>query len=173
MNSTSTTPSNSQPAFLYDETLLVKPEYNTMFQHDWMMNQFMLPQGTMQQQESSNDFVFYDTNHDKASPKTEKYTRKRNQHHQDKEKREQFLERNRQAALKCRQRKKKWLEELQQLVEFLSTDNEQLQTQANCLREEVLNLKTLLLAHVDCTVAQSNGTTAEVIQMTTQKYHPH
>lgn len=82
----------------------------------------------------------------------------------DESKRKEFLERNRQAALKCRQRKKQWLADLQQRVEFLTSDNEQLQSQASYLKEQVLNLKTLLLAHVDCKVAQSNGTTANVIQ---------
>ncbi|CEP10161.1 hypothetical protein [Parasitella parasitica] len=71
-------------------------------------------------------------------------------------KRKHFLERNRQAALKCRQRKKQWLANLQHRVEFLSTDNEQLQSQATMLREEVINLKTLLLAHRDCKTFNEN-----------------
>ncbi|RCI02666.1 hypothetical protein CU098_012156 [Rhizopus stolonifer] len=82
----------------------------------------------------------------------------------EEDKRKHFLERNRQAALKCRQRKKQWLADLQHRVEFLSTDNEQLQSQATMLREEVINLKTLLLAHRDCKVAQANGTTVSMIQ---------
>ncbi|KAG1456068.1 hypothetical protein G6F56_006920 [Rhizopus delemar] len=80
------------------------------------------------------------------------------------EQRRQFLERNRIAALKCRQRKKQWLGDLQNRVEFLATDNEQLQSQAMMLKEEVINLKTLLLAHQDCKVAQANGTTIHAIQ---------
>ncbi|KAI8988330.1 hypothetical protein BDF20DRAFT_855153 [Mycotypha africana] len=83
---------------------------------------------------------------------------------EDEAKRKQFLERNRQAALKCRQRKKQWLANLQNRVEFLSADNEQLHSQATMLREEIINLKTLLLAHRDCKVAQANGTTVEMIQ---------
>ncbi|KAG0173122.1 hypothetical protein DFQ30_008794 [Apophysomyces sp. BC1015] len=75
----------------------------------------------------------------------------------DEEKRKNFLERNRQAALKCRQRKKQWLANLQHRVEHLTSDNEHLQQQATMLREEILNLKTLLLAHKDCPVAQANG----------------
>lgn len=42
-------------------------------------------------------------------------------------------------------------------MEYLTNDNEQLQLQANALREEIINLKTLLLAHKDCAVAQQNG----------------
>lgn len=44
------------------------------------------------------------------------------------------------------------------------TENEQLQLQAEAMREEVVNLKTLLLAHKDCSVAQSNGFTAAAVQ---------
>ncbi|CAG8575555.1 13355_t:CDS:2, partial [Ambispora gerdemannii] len=74
------------------------------------------------------------------------------------EKRRNFLERNRQAALKCRQRKKQWLANLQAKVEYLTQDNENLQNQATQLREEILNLKTLLLAHKDCPITnQANG----------------
>ncbi|KAL0569399.1 Transcription factor [Marasmius crinis-equi] len=40
-----------------------------------------------------------------------------------KEKRKNFLEQNRQAALKCRQRKKEWLQKLQANVEKLTTEN--------------------------------------------------
>ncbi|CAG8505604.1 7507_t:CDS:2 [Paraglomus occultum] len=83
----------------------------------------------------------------------------------DAEKRKNFLERNRQgmtiitsiSALKCRQRKKQWLANLQAKVEYLTNENEQLQSQATSLREEILNLKTLLLAHKDCPIAQANG----------------
>ncbi|KAJ3056606.1 hypothetical protein HK097_005769 [Rhizophlyctis rosea] len=82
------------------------------------------------------------------------------------EKRKSFLERNRQAALKCRQKKKQWLQSLQQKVEFLSTDNENLQNQATQLREEILNLKTLLLAHKDCPVANANGLDLGAIEAT-------
>ncbi len=68
------------------------------------------------------------------------------------------------AALKCRQRKKQWLNNLQAKVEFLSNDNERLQLQSESLKEEIVNLKTLLLAHKECPVAQSNGFHASAIQ---------
>lgn len=70
----------------------------------------------------------------------------------DEEKRKNFLERNRVAALKCRQRKKQWLANLQTKVEMFSTENENLQATIAGLREEVVNLKTLLLAHKDCPI---------------------
>ncbi|KAF9994516.1 hypothetical protein BGZ65_009850 [Modicella reniformis] len=81
----------------------------------------------------------------------------------DEEKRRNFLERNRQAALKCRQRKKQWLSNLQAKVEYLTTDNEHLLTQTVALRDEIIHLKALLLAHKDCAVAQANGVFADTI----------
>jgi ATF/CREB family transcription factor len=61
------------------------------------------------------------------------------------------------AALKCRQRKKQWLANLQSKVEMFSNENEALTAQITQLREEVVNLKTLLLAHKDCPVTQQQG----------------
>ncbi|EGX87988.1 bZIP transcription factor (AtfA), putative [Cordyceps militaris CM01] len=75
----------------------------------------------------------------------------------DEEKRKNFLERNRVAALKCRQRKKQWLANLQSKVEMFSSENDALTSQITQLREEVVNLKTLLLAHKDCPVTQQQG----------------
>ncbi|OBT87298.1 hypothetical protein VE02_02971 [Pseudogymnoascus sp. 03VT05] len=75
----------------------------------------------------------------------------------DEEKRKNFLERNRVAALKCRQRKKQWLANLQQKVEIFSSENDSLNSQLSALREEVIQLKTRLLAHKDCPVSQSQA----------------
>ncbi|KAL9105746.1 MAG: hypothetical protein Q9227_009134 [Pyrenula ochraceoflavens] len=71
----------------------------------------------------------------------------------DEEKRKNFLERNRQ----CRQRKKQWLANLQNKVEIFSSENDALTAQVQQLREEIVNLKTLLLAHKDCPVSQQQG----------------
>jgi ATF/CREB family transcription factor len=59
--------------------------------------------------------------------------------------------------LKCRQRKKQWLANLQNKVEVYSNENDQLSQQLNGLREEVVNLKTLLLAHKDCPITHQQG----------------
>lgn len=98
----------------------------------------------------------------------------------DEEKRRNFLERNRYvdsrflyrflfflltnffslssvAALKCRQRKKQWLANLQAKVELFTTENDALTATVTQLREEIVNLKTLLLAHKDCPVSQAQG----------------
>ncbi|KAG0364542.1 hypothetical protein BC939DRAFT_467243 [Gamsiella multidivaricata] len=89
----------------------------------------------------------------------------------EEEKRKNFLERNRQAALKCRQRKKQWLANLQQKVEYLTTDNEHLQSQTAALRDEIIHLKALLLAHKDCPVAQANGVYPETISLSNSHNH--
>ncbi|KAI9472133.1 MAG: hypothetical protein EXX96DRAFT_611397 [Benjaminiella poitrasii] len=68
----------------------------------------------------------------------------------DCEKRKNFLERNRIAALRCRQRKKQWLSNLQARMEFLSRDNDKLEMEADALHKEILELKTLLIAHRHC-----------------------
>ena len=79
--------------------------------------------------------------------------------------------------MKCRQRKKQWLNNLQAKVEYLTNDNEQLQVQSNTLREEIVNLKTLLLAHKDCTIAQQQqqgvflGLQQEQQQQQQQQHH--
>ncbi|KAH7109392.1 hypothetical protein B0J13DRAFT_462916 [Dactylonectria estremocensis] len=75
----------------------------------------------------------------------------------DEGKRKDFLERNRVAALKCRQRKRQWLANLHTKVEMFSTENDALTSQINQLREETVKLKTLLLAHKDCPVTQPQG----------------
>ncbi|KAF6515185.1 hypothetical protein HZS61_005091 [Fusarium oxysporum f. sp. conglutinans] len=69
------------------------------------------------------------------------------------EKRKNFLERNRVAAHKCRLRRKQWFTQLQTKVELFTTENNTLMAQIAHLREETVNLKTLLLVHKDCPVA--------------------
>ncbi|KAF1802607.1 hypothetical protein FB192DRAFT_1422406 [Mucor lusitanicus] len=105
--------------------------------------------------------VTNESEEDNASASTggngKKRTKSSSKDPEDDEKRKNFLERNRIAALKCRQRKKQWLNNLQAKVEFLTSDNERLQIQSESLKEEIVNLKTLLLAHKECPVAQSNG----------------
>lgn len=82
----------------------------------------------------------------------------------DEEKRKNFLERNRVAALKCRQRKKQWLQNLQSKVEIYSSENDALSAQVTALRDEVLNLKTILIAHKDCPIAQQQSTSGGYLQ---------
>ncbi|KAM5352466.1 hypothetical protein ACJ41O_005189 [Fusarium nematophilum] len=90
----------------------------------------------------------------------------------DEEKRKNFLERNRVAALKCRQRKKQWLANLQTKVEMFSTENDALTAQITQLREEVVNLKTLLLAHKDCPVTQQQGLHGAFMSQVVEPFNP-
>ena len=50
-------------------------------------------------------------------------------------------------------------------MEYLTNDNEQLLNQTAQLRDEVIHLKALLLAHKDCPVAQANGVYSDTISM--------
>ncbi|KAH6950380.1 hypothetical protein BKA56DRAFT_606583 [Ilyonectria sp. MPI-CAGE-AT-0026] len=91
----------------------------------------------------------------------------------DEEKRKNFLERNRYvAAMKCRQRKKQWLANLQTKVEIFSTENDALTSQITQLREGVVNLKTLLLAHKDCPVTQQQGLHNAFMSQVVEPFNP-
>ncbi|XP_033900815.1 cyclic AMP-dependent transcription factor ATF-2 isoform X3 [Acipenser ruthenus] len=68
------------------------------------------------------------------------------------EKRRKFLERNRAAATRCRQKRKVWVQSLEKKAEDMSSVNGQLQNEVTQLRNEVAQLKQLLLAHKDCPV---------------------
>lgn len=107
-------------------------------------------------QSPEEDQEMEDDHEDEAGPDGRKMT--------DEEKRKNFLERNRVAALKCRQRKKQWLANLQQKVEIFSTENDALAATVTQLREEIVGLKTLLLAHKDCPVSQAQGISSQAIQ---------
>jgi len=71
------------------------------------------------------------------------------------------------AALKCRQRKKQWLANLQAKVELYGTENDALNATVQSLREEIVSLKTLLLAHKDCPVSRANGVQLDIATMGT------
>lgn len=75
------------------------------------------------------------------------------------------------AALKCRQRKKQWLANLQTKVEIFSTENDSLSAQVTQLREEIVGLKTILLQHKECPVSQAQGLGQYFQQQ--QEYNSH
>ena len=66
------------------------------------------------------------------------------------EKRSKFLERNRVAASKCRQKKKEWTNNLEQRARDLQQDKTHLTLLVNSLRDEVLYLKGEVLKHDNC-----------------------
>ncbi|XP_042601030.1 cyclic AMP-responsive element-binding protein 5-like [Cyprinus carpio] len=69
------------------------------------------------------------------------------------ERRRKFLERNRAAATRCRQKRKVWVTSLERKAEELTHTNLQLQNEVTSLRTEVTQLKQILLAHKDCPVS--------------------
>ncbi|KAI9285831.1 hypothetical protein BC943DRAFT_277399 [Umbelopsis sp. AD052] len=66
------------------------------------------------------------------------------------ERRQRFLERNRVAASKCRQKKKVWITELEERSDKVIEDNKKLFNMVNQLKEEAMFLKNQLLAHGTC-----------------------
>ncbi|XP_061640383.1 cyclic AMP-dependent transcription factor ATF-7b isoform X2 [Phyllopteryx taeniolatus] len=68
------------------------------------------------------------------------------------ERRQRFLERNRAAASRCRQKRKLWVNSLEKKADDLASMNVSLTNEVTLLRNEVAQLKHLLLAHKDCPV---------------------
>uniref|UniRef100_A0A1A8GKX2 Activating transcription factor 7b n=1 Tax=Nothobranchius korthausae TaxID=1143690 RepID=A0A1A8GKX2_9TELE len=68
------------------------------------------------------------------------------------ERRQRFLERNRAAASRCRQKRKLWVNSLEKKAEDMASMNVSLTNEVTLLRNEVAQLKQLLLAHKDCPV---------------------
>ncbi|XP_035486805.1 cyclic AMP-dependent transcription factor ATF-7b isoform X3 [Scophthalmus maximus] len=68
------------------------------------------------------------------------------------ERRQRFLERNRAAASRCRQKRKVWVNSLEKKADDLANMNVSLSGEVTLLRNEVAQLKQLLLAHKDCPV---------------------
>uniref|UniRef100_A0A3Q3EWD6 Cyclic AMP-responsive element-binding protein 5 n=1 Tax=Labrus bergylta TaxID=56723 RepID=A0A3Q3EWD6_9LABR len=68
------------------------------------------------------------------------------------ERRRKFLERNRAAATRCRQKRKVWVMSLEKKAEELTQTNMQLQNEVTMLKSEVTQLKQLLLTHKDCPI---------------------
>ncbi|KAI7905543.1 uncharacterized protein BX663DRAFT_429897 [Cokeromyces recurvatus] len=66
------------------------------------------------------------------------------------ERRKKFLERNRVAAYKCRQKKKNWMQELEHKAEIQNAYNEELRALVAQLKEESMYLRNLLLTHGNC-----------------------
>ncbi|KAM0328540.1 hypothetical protein ACHAQA_004947 [Verticillium albo-atrum] len=65
-------------------------------------------------------------------------------------KRDVFLQRNRMAASKCRQKKKEWMSDLQETKQDLENQHMQLLTEYNMLVGEVTSLKDQLMSHATC-----------------------
>ncbi|XP_061736184.1 cyclic AMP-dependent transcription factor ATF-2 isoform X3 [Nerophis ophidion] len=90
------------------------------------------------------------------------------------EKRRKFLERNRAAASRCRQKRKVWVQSLEKKADDLNSMNGQLQSEVTLLRNEVAQLKQLLLAHKDCPVtAMQKKSGYHRVQISTDSVSPN
>lgn len=66
---------------------------------------------------------------------------------QEESKRKKFLERNRIAADKCRQNRKKWIDDLQTKAHYFSADKTAKKAQLEELEQEIVQLRSLLFIH--------------------------
>ncbi|KAI8913229.1 hypothetical protein EDD86DRAFT_199995 [Gorgonomyces haynaldii] len=71
---------------------------------------------------------------------------KKVKHEDDDDKRRRFLERNRQAASKCRQKKKMWMQELEQKSAEVFARNRDLMMLTTTLQEQIAHLEQELAA---------------------------
>lgn len=64
--------------------------------------------------------------------------------------RKHLLQKNREAAYRCRQKKKRWLQDLEDNFEISERKNKELQESVSQLREESIYLRNMLLTHGNC-----------------------
>ncbi|KAL2135062.1 hypothetical protein VTI74DRAFT_9878 [Chaetomium olivicolor] len=85
-------------------------------------------------------------------PKKRKAGKKRKESStaEDEQKRNKFLERNRIAASKCREKKKQYVSELEETKIGLEARHAELQAEYNDLVGQISHLKHLLMAHAKC-----------------------
>ncbi|XP_015127291.1 cyclic AMP-dependent transcription factor ATF-2 [Diachasma alloeum] len=74
---------------------------------------------------------------------------------QDLHKKQDILARNRASSMRARAKRKQWIQQLQKSLNNANELNGALQLEIKSLRSEVMNLKTLLLAHKDCPITKS------------------
>jgi hypothetical protein len=72
----------------------------------------------------------------------------------NRDKREKFLERNRVAASKCRQKKNTWTKDLEERARELNSERQALTAHVAALKHELLELKCRCLEHVNCECKQ-------------------
>lgn len=94
---------------------------------------------------------------------------------EEKAKRDQFLERNRVAAHKCRQKKKEWMVSLDNDCRDLSAKNKYLAAEVDMLQKTLYELKNLIFQHADCGYQPINefiGNEAERVRVRAQAADP-
>ncbi|KAE8349695.1 hypothetical protein BDV28DRAFT_140683 [Aspergillus coremiiformis] len=90
----------------------------------------------------------------------------------EREKREKFLERNRLAASKCRQKKKEHTKLLETRYREVATKKGELETEIEQLRSEVLGLKNEMLRHAQCGDEAIKLHLAQMVRLITSKDTP-
>ncbi|KAK0742283.1 hypothetical protein B0T21DRAFT_127260 [Apiosordaria backusii] len=91
-----------------------------------------------------------DNNNPPSKKRKTRKIKKENNMEQDEHKRNKFLERNRIAASKCREKKKVYVSELEETKIGLENQHGSLQMEFNGLLAEVSGLKHHLMAHAKC-----------------------
>lgn len=79
------------------------------------------------------------------------------------EQRMRFRERNRAAAMRCREKRKHWILELEKRADETQRTNQLLSAEVTKLRNELMQLKTLLLAHKNCSVTKAIQQGAKIV----------
>lgn len=84
-------------------------------------------------------------------PKTESSSDQVNDsQNENEDKRKVFLERNRVAASKCRKRKKQLMVKMEEELAFYSAGYRNLSSQVTQIRDQLVNLRGIIVAHKDC-----------------------
>ena len=86
----------------------------------------------------------------RRSRKNSKASRDTDEQNAQEAKRRRFLERNRVAASKCRQKKKEWMQNLEETARTAQSNSKYLQAAVVQLKDELLLLKQELLKHHGC-----------------------
>ncbi|KAI3391778.1 hypothetical protein diail_6800 [Diaporthe ilicicola] len=83
-------------------------------------------------------------------PKTVKQESEDEEEDEPTDKRKKFLEKNRIAASKCREKKKKWVHELEYSKSHLERHNMELRLEHRGLLNELNQTKSMLMSHAEC-----------------------
>ncbi|KAI1100747.1 hypothetical protein F4804DRAFT_344506 [Jackrogersella minutella] len=95
----------------------------------------------------TNDFLSLDSS---PTKRRNQRTKKNTDRGAESAKRNRFLEKNRVAATKCRQKKKEWVSDLEETRFGLESQNNHLQMEYSSLRNEITQIKSQLMEHASC-----------------------
>jgi len=183
---------SSTPRVNYGQVTPPDDQLSSTFDYDGMPAEFMQQQpaqALQQQPESNNAGKRKRSSHGsatEASPKSSKRSRRSTArskaqtatqldlHNPEDEKRSKFLERNRVAASKCRQKKKEWTNNLEARARDLQNSKNQLALIVGSLKNEVMFLKGQMLKHTGCGCTQIREyLTHEADNITSASYTSH